>query len=306
MSSIVKGCVVTEEDEAYLEEIIRRRWPDARKKCDGCRSEATHVRVPGRSAFACQLCHHQAYPLADTIFEGSTTRLSLWFEAWYLYSSDFRIPATLLKRKLGVTYKTARRMLVLIHSTHYADHTAESFDPRDEVDSRVIDTIVYQAEHRGRRALPERSRMTGNANAVTPRFIRRGSRRLRRITISGADVFKFAKAGYTVDAIAMILHCNSDSLLRYYKKEIDEARSADDVIVRHGKRRYRQKRNVSPSDEVVDSSVDAPADRPGESNANTGLPRIELNLEDRIDLDELVKSKPSMDPLTTDSETKKK
>lgn len=129
---------------------------------------------------------------------------------------------------------------------------------------------------------------------------------MRRITISGADVFKFAKAGYTVDAIAMILHCNSDSLLRYYKKEISEARNSGDAILRQGKRKYRQKRNVSPSDEVVDSPEDTPADRSGESNTNHGLPKIEFDFEDRIDLDALLDSKADMDPLTTDSETKKK
>lgn len=241
--SLGKGSVITEEDDAYLQKIIRRRWPDARKKCDGCRLIATHVRVPGRTAYACQFCHHQSYPLADTIFEGSTTRLALWFDAWYLYSRDFRIPATRIKRDLAVTYKTARRMVVLMCSTHYAELTLESFGPREEVDRRVIDLVVRQAEHRGRRALPERSRMTGDPDAVTPKTIKRGSRRVRRVTISGVDVFKYANAGFTVDAIAMILHCTSDSLLRYYKKEITEGRLACKVPGHQGKRQYKLKRN---------------------------------------------------------------
>jgi hypothetical protein len=51
------------------------------------------------------------YPLAGTIFEGTNTRLSLWFFAMYLLSTCKNgISSKELERQLGVTYKCAWRM----------------------------------------------------------------------------------------------------------------------------------------------------------------------------------------------------
>ena len=51
----------------------------------------------------------------------SSTSLRLWFEAIFLVSSAGGISARQLERELGVTYKTAWRMLHLIRSTLVED-----------------------------------------------------------------------------------------------------------------------------------------------------------------------------------------
>ena len=51
------------------------------------------------------------YPLAGTVFEGSTTKLTTWFYAMYLFSTSKNgVSAKELGRALGVTYKTAWRI----------------------------------------------------------------------------------------------------------------------------------------------------------------------------------------------------
>src|ERR1700744_127809 len=56
-------------------------------------------------------------PMAGTIFEKTTTPLSLWFYAMYLMSATrCGISAKQIQRETGVTYKTAWRMFKQIRS----------------------------------------------------------------------------------------------------------------------------------------------------------------------------------------------
>jgi hypothetical protein len=60
--------------------------------------------------------------MQGTIFEKSSTSLQLWFYAIFLMSeSRYRISAKQLERELGVTYKTAWRMLDRIRSKLIVD-----------------------------------------------------------------------------------------------------------------------------------------------------------------------------------------
>jgi transposase len=67
--------------------------------------------------------------MKGTIFEKSTTSLQLWFYAMYLMTSTrCGISAKRLERELGVTYKTAHRMMKRIRreSLHRASAAAEA------------------------------------------------------------------------------------------------------------------------------------------------------------------------------------
>jgi transposase-like protein len=90
------------------------RFPEGMAKCDSEQCEGAirkHHRVTGRTAFACDYCGTHLYPLAGTIFEKSTTPLSLWFYAMYLMGSTrCGVSAKQIQRETGVTYKTAWRM----------------------------------------------------------------------------------------------------------------------------------------------------------------------------------------------------
>lgn len=80
-----------------------------------CSCGGTYSRLKGRKQFQCSKCRYQIAPTKETIFEKSTTPLTLWFHALFVFSNaKSGISAKELERQLGVTYKTAWRMLKLI------------------------------------------------------------------------------------------------------------------------------------------------------------------------------------------------
>lgn len=98
-------------NDACLEHIKHLRWGDT-TPCPRCERKSNFYRVKGRTAYACQFCGHHLYPLAGTIFDKSSTPLTSWFYAIYLMTQTrSAISAKQLERELGVTYKTAWRML---------------------------------------------------------------------------------------------------------------------------------------------------------------------------------------------------
>ena len=97
------------DDDACLRAILKRRHRNI-ECCPNCGVVSKLTRIEGRRAFACQEgCH--IYPCAGTVFEHSSTPLSLWFHAMYLMTATRNgVAAKELQRQLGVTYKTAWRI----------------------------------------------------------------------------------------------------------------------------------------------------------------------------------------------------
>ncbi|MGH7141510.1 MAG: IS1595 family transposase [Minisyncoccia bacterium] len=88
-------------DDACLDYLFHKRFPDAKG----------YYRVKGRKCYSHQTTRHQIHPLAGTIFEKSSTPLTLWFHAIFLFSTSKNgVSAKELQRQLGVTYKCAWRM----------------------------------------------------------------------------------------------------------------------------------------------------------------------------------------------------
>ena len=80
--------------------------------CPKCERERKFHRAKTRASYACDSCGLHIHPMKGTIFEKSTTSLQLWFYAIYLMASTrCGISAKQLERELGVTYKTAWRMM---------------------------------------------------------------------------------------------------------------------------------------------------------------------------------------------------
>jgi len=99
------------DNDACLEYLKAKFYPHG-TVCPKCEKPSKFHRITGRSAYSCQFCGHHVYPTAGTIFHKSTTSLQLWFWAIYLVSSSrCGISAKQLGREIGVTYKTAHRML---------------------------------------------------------------------------------------------------------------------------------------------------------------------------------------------------
>jgi len=89
--------------------------------------------LSGRQQFQCSKCRWQIAPMAGTIFEKSTTPLTLWFHAIFIFSNaKSGISAKEMERQLGVTYKTAWRMLKLIRAS--LKQSQDKLDGTVEVD----------------------------------------------------------------------------------------------------------------------------------------------------------------------------
>ncbi len=84
--------------------------------CPKCGVERPgYYRVKNRKCYECKDCGNQIYPLVGTIFQKSSTPLTLWFHAIYLLSvSKNGVSAKELERQLGTSYKTSHRMAKMI------------------------------------------------------------------------------------------------------------------------------------------------------------------------------------------------
>lgn len=80
-----------------------------------CSCGGIYRKIKNRQQYQCSKCRFQIAPMAGTIFEKSTTPLTLWFHALFIFSNaKSGISAKEMERQLGVTYKTAWRILKLI------------------------------------------------------------------------------------------------------------------------------------------------------------------------------------------------
>lgn len=92
-------------DDVCLDYIFKKKYSDIKA-----------YKIKGRKDYA-DATGKQYSPLAGTIFEKSSTPLTLWFYAIYLFSTSKNgVSAKELERQLGVTYKTAWRMAKQIRS----------------------------------------------------------------------------------------------------------------------------------------------------------------------------------------------
>jgi len=83
-----------------------------------CSCGGTYKRLKNRKKFHCTKCSFQIAPMSGTIFEKSSTPLTLWFHAiWIFSNAKSGISAKELERQLGVTYKCAWRILKLIRDS---------------------------------------------------------------------------------------------------------------------------------------------------------------------------------------------
>ena len=97
-------------DDSCIEEVKKLRFPKG-ITCSICKTATKHYKVKNRTCYECEYCRHQVYPLKGTVFEKTSTPLSVWFYCLYLMTQmRARIPITTLQKELKVTYKTAWRM----------------------------------------------------------------------------------------------------------------------------------------------------------------------------------------------------
>lgn len=97
-------------DVECLQYLSRARWPNG-VLCLNCSSPKNYW-VPSRKVYWCGDCHKQFSVLRGTIFEKSHISLNKWFQAiWLTVTHRGNIPSTQLSKEIGVTQKTAWKML---------------------------------------------------------------------------------------------------------------------------------------------------------------------------------------------------
>jgi transposase len=135
------------DSDACLDHLKEKFYADG-TACPKCGKASKFHRITGRSAYSCQFCGHHVYPTAGTIFHKTTTSLQLWFWAIYLISSSkCGISAKQLGREIGVTYKTAWRMMKQIRLL-LGDDDAEPLSGDVEVDETFIGGKLRNADRR--------------------------------------------------------------------------------------------------------------------------------------------------------------
>lgn len=130
------------DDQACLNWLVEYLYPDG-ITCKSCNKVTLHHKITGRRAYACDRCGHQTYPTAGTIFHGSRTPLTDWFHAIYIMSSNKAgTSARQIERELGVTYKTAWRMMHQIRSM--METSDEPLQDEVEIDETYVHPNVYK------------------------------------------------------------------------------------------------------------------------------------------------------------------
>jgi transposase len=125
------------DDAACLDRLWRDRFaPDGHHaQCPRCERTRKFHRTKTRASYTCDSCGLHVHPMKGTIFEKSTTSLQLWFYAIYLIASTrCGISAKQLERELGVTYKTAHRMMKRIRTELMNDEGDDQLSGDVELD----------------------------------------------------------------------------------------------------------------------------------------------------------------------------
>jgi transposase-like protein len=129
------------DDQSCLEHLWRARYSDdgEHADCPKCGREQVPFRkyatAQGRQSWTCTKCGHHVHPTAGTIFQGSSTSLQLWYYAMYLVTSTrCGISAKQLERQIGVSYRTAWRMLNKIRNQLMTQEADEPLAGEVEVD----------------------------------------------------------------------------------------------------------------------------------------------------------------------------
>lgn len=98
------------DDKVCLERIFQIRYGNT-KNCPSCKRAFKYYPMNNVKYYQCQWCAHKISPTANTIFHKSSTSLTTWFLAIFLFShSKNGVSAKEFQRLSGVTYKCAWRI----------------------------------------------------------------------------------------------------------------------------------------------------------------------------------------------------
>lgn len=125
-------------DESVVDYFLKVRYPNG-VCCNHCGSTKVYQEHDRMKVFKCNDCHNTFSPFTGTIFEKSSTDLRKWMYAIHLFLNGKKgISGLQLQREIGVTYKTAWRMLQQIRLAMGNAEHQEFFDTIVEIDETYV------------------------------------------------------------------------------------------------------------------------------------------------------------------------
>ena len=125
-------------EKKVVEHYFAIRYPNG-VECNHCKSPKVYQRKENIKLLDCNDCGNTFSPFKGTIFEKSSTNLVKWFYAIHLFLNGKKgISGLQLQREIGVTYKTAWRMLQQIRLAMGNAEQQEFFDTIVEIDETYV------------------------------------------------------------------------------------------------------------------------------------------------------------------------
>ena len=125
-------------EKAAIDHFISLRYNE-KPACVHCGNVHTYHRSVTPKVFHCVDCNNTFSVFKDTIFENSSTSLVKWMYAIHLFLNGKKgISGLQLMREIGVTYKTAWRMLQQIRKAMGNQETKQVFEAIVEIDETYV------------------------------------------------------------------------------------------------------------------------------------------------------------------------
>jgi len=125
-------------EKSVIKYWIKIRYKDG-IKCNHCGSDRVSVRRDQPKVCQCNSCNNSFSIFKDTIFEDSCTDLRKWMYAIHLFLNGKKgISGYQLQREIGVTYKTAWRMLKQIRTAMGNQDNQEFINTIIEIDETYV------------------------------------------------------------------------------------------------------------------------------------------------------------------------
>ncbi len=195
--------------------------------CHHCGSVRIHHRGDQPKLFKCSDCNNSFSIFKGTIFENSSTALVKWMYAIHLFLNGKKgVSGLQLKREVGVTYKTAWRMLRQIRLAMGNQEVRQEFEDIVEMDETYIGGKPRKNNFGNKDAdkLIPNKRGRGTDKTPVVGVIERGTKKIHAVVavpnkagkkLSGKQLLEILKSVTKEKTVVMTDYFSSYNILKY-------------------------------------------------------------------------------------------